>query len=356
MVDWLAGNRIRGTSTERTSTTGFNDVTITGGWKEVGRTTLPSASSTITVSISSPKQYYMILCPLVADASGGTDSNWRFNGNSSGYNWRYYYQGQTADTTATNQTKIFDNGSGGSRLQFSVSYIANVAGKEKLMIIKNALNWTSGASGSITRKNIYGKWTNTDVINSIQLYCSDGGGQTGDEVVVLGWDGADTHTDNFWSPLANVNGGGTSAFNTGTFTAKKYLWIQAYIDRSGASNNTQFQVGNATLDTSSHYVRRRSEDGGTDEMSGAGGETYMNMATYGNKEFHNFFVINRSGEEKMFIINSNLLGASGVSNPPHRLEGVYKWTETDQINIVGVNSGGANTLSSDSFIKVWGSD
>ena len=131
MVEWLAGNRIKGTSTERTVGTPEVPAVVTqGGWKEVGRTTLGSASSTITVSNLPDKPYYMVLCPIKADSSGGTDSNWRFNGDTSGsYGWTSYYQGQTNDSTSTNQTKIYDNGSGGSRFQFAVMYIDNKASK-----------------------------------------------------------------------------------------------------------------------------------------------------------------------------------------------------------------------------------
>ena len=62
MVEWLAGNRIRGTNAERTSTTGFNSIpAVAGGWVELGRTTLGSAGDDITVSSLADKRYYMIL-------------------------------------------------------------------------------------------------------------------------------------------------------------------------------------------------------------------------------------------------------------------------------------------------------
>jgi hypothetical protein len=70
MVEWLAGNRIRGTSTERTSTTGFNPVTaVAGGWVELGRTTLGSAGDTNSVASLADKRYYMILMILATGAN-----------------------------------------------------------------------------------------------------------------------------------------------------------------------------------------------------------------------------------------------------------------------------------------------
>ena len=59
MVEWLAGNRIRGTSAERTTYSWiYQDV---GGWKEVGRTTLGSAGTTIDVSSLPDKRYLMMV-------------------------------------------------------------------------------------------------------------------------------------------------------------------------------------------------------------------------------------------------------------------------------------------------------
>ena len=40
-IEWLAGNRLRGTTAERPSGDVLTSPTV-GGWKEVGRTTLAS--------------------------------------------------------------------------------------------------------------------------------------------------------------------------------------------------------------------------------------------------------------------------------------------------------------------------
>jgi len=362
MVEWLAGNRIRGTSTERTTGAGFNPVdAISGGWVELDRTTLGSASHPITVSSLPDKRYYMVLAHNIA----GGSINWNFRVGTGGtldtgsnYSDRHSQNG-AGDSTTAPANRWGDILANASKDRFTQLYIANKSGSEKLMTGHVADRGTSTGAGSAPeRVEIVGKWTNTSLIDVLSL--QDDNSQnfgSGSEMVVLGWDPDDTHTTNFWEELASVNGDGTADFDTGTFTAKKYLWIQAFLDRSSNSNNTQFQVGNSTLDTGSNYSRRRNENGGTDELSGGSGESYMNMATYSTKEFHNFFVINNSGNEKLFICHSNLSSTAGAGNIPNRLEGVYKWANTsNQINIFGVNSGGANTLSSSSQIKVWGHD
>ena len=197
----------------------FNAITgVEGGWKEVGRTTLGSSSSTITVSSLPDKKYYMALCEFQADAVGGTDSAFRFNSDSgSNYATRYSSNGG-ADNTAINQDDFYSNQSGGSRDEFQVGYFSNLAGKEKLGITYVTHHGSSGAGTAPVRNEVVGKWANTtDSINSIQTYFSDGGAQAGDELVVLGWDPTDTHTDNFWEELASVNkaSGSSSTLSSG---------------------------------------------------------------------------------------------------------------------------------------------
>ena len=56
---YQAGRRIQGTSTDF-GTDGAGISGVSGGWKEVGRTTLGSNTSTIDVSSIPDKRYYMI--------------------------------------------------------------------------------------------------------------------------------------------------------------------------------------------------------------------------------------------------------------------------------------------------------
>ena len=330
---------------------------VSGGWKEVGRTTLGSSSSTITVSSLPDKKYYMVLCPIKADSSGGTDSNWRFNGDTSGsYARTNYYQGQTNDQSATNQTKIYNNSSGGSRFEFAVMYIDNTSGKDKLTITKNVINWTSGTSGEVNRKSIYGKWDDTDVISSIQCYFSDGGAQAGDELIVLGWDEDDTHTDNFWEELASVQlSSAGDTLDSGTITAKKYLWFQVYTE--GANTELQFAFNSDT--SSGNYVSRRGGDGGSDSEFTGQNISKINATGGGASHtgtFMNVFVANRSSEEKLAISHQVATESTGTA-APRRSEGVTKWVNTSsQITSIQAINNGSGNFGTDSIIKVWGHD
>ena len=48
-IEWLAGNRIIGTTAERPSAS-LQSPSV-GGWKEVGRTTLSGSSSSVDLSL-----------------------------------------------------------------------------------------------------------------------------------------------------------------------------------------------------------------------------------------------------------------------------------------------------------------
>ena len=331
-----------------------------GGWVELARTTLGGAETSITVSSLDNKRYYMVLCPITAHVAGGTDSNWRFNSDS-GSNYAYRMSANGSESTGTNKDQIFDNGSGGSRLQYSVSYIANLAGKEKLMMTDNVVNWVSGASGDIFRKNIVGKWDNTsNAINSITNHFLDGGGIANDELIVLGWDPADEHTTNFWEELASVDlaGGVSDTLSSGTFAAKKYLWVQCYLKSNSTTPTSKIRVGNGTVDSGTNYFERYSVDGGADGTVGSIDEldAGVNIDT-GESEFHNMFIINRSAQDKLMIhhrVGNNL--GTGDSNAPSRRENVFKWANTsNQINILQFKAD-SGTYTTNSILKVWGSD
>jgi hypothetical protein len=90
---------------------------------------------------------------------------------------------------------------------FDVSYISNLSTKEKLLINHSVGETVAGAGTAPNRRESVGKWANTS--NAVSAVTSvnnqSGDYASGSEVVVLGWDPADTHTSNFWEELASVN-------------------------------------------------------------------------------------------------------------------------------------------------------
>jgi hypothetical protein len=355
MVDWLAGNRVRGTSTERTSTTGFNDgFTGVGGWKEVGRTTLGSAGDTISVTSLADKRYYMVLGNYIP-TGGNVNGTHRYN-NDSGSNYANRYSDNGgADGTGISSTEVWCNPQEDDHHLFGVSYIGNKSDKEKLVLFNGVNANSTGAANAPARRETSGKWTNTSsAINRIDAINTDAGSfNTNSEVVVLGWDPADTHTTNFWEELASVDWSSGGNMDTGSFSAKKYLWIQGYGKQDGTSGWSQFLFNNDTTT----YATRSSADGGSDTTVTSQSEGSINRdGSASQLEFFNMFVINNSANEKLAIIHSMRSNTAGAGNAPiARYELVCKWDNTSsQITNFDYQRSAGNWTAGQ--IKVWGSN
>lgn len=321
-----------------------------GGWVELGRTTLGSAADVMSVTSLANKRYYKILVDQThsSDQQGGVLT---FNSDTGANYARRIQDNGAADSTATSQTSlILDHGGETNYGKFSIGYISNLSTKEKLAIVQNANTSTRAASTAPMRAESVGKWTNTSNAIDTMTVTNVGTGDfaSGDELVVLGWDPADIHTDNFWEELASVSGDGTSTtLSSGTITAKKYLWTQLYTDESTNS------VMRFNSDSGSNYARRGSVNGAADfTVTSATGSSNLPSS---NEAFGNCFIINNSAKEKLGISNSIDQNTAGAANAPHRKEECIKWANTAaQItNISWVKTG---NWSSKAILKVWGSD
>ena len=125
MVEWLAGNRIIGTTAERPAL-GLPSGSV-GGWKEVGRQKLDGNTATIDVSWTPDKRYYMILMDYTqtSDFSGLHQL-----GNSSidtGNNYHNrQYTGSGTDSASQATYVRLDNGWQSGDRKFVVEYIADL--------------------------------------------------------------------------------------------------------------------------------------------------------------------------------------------------------------------------------------
>jgi hypothetical protein len=356
MVEWLAGNRIQGTSTERT--VGTPEVpAVSGGWKEVARTTLGSAGDVLNVSSIPDKRYYMVLSDF--QDSGNIQPALRL-GNSSldssaNYRERWSTNGGS-DVTQSNTYHVqWVDVTGKTKPIFGVNYIANKSGKEKLGISHIMNNGGNGAGNAPAKQESVFKWTGTSVMD-ILGYNNLGNGDyaSGSEVVVLGYDPDDTHTDNFWEELANVDlsGGSADLLSSGTITAKKYLWVQAYIEPTGTVD-IDVTFNN---DTGANYARRNNYNGGTDSTN-----TSQNNLQWSNNvtvpQFMNCFIINNSANEKLSIMEQVRQGTAGAGTAPDRYHISGKWANTSsQITEIDITNGESGSYDTKSFIKVWGAD
>ena len=364
MVDWLAGKRVRGTSSERTPLGTALGGTGVGGWVELGRTTLGSAGDTIDVSSVPDKRYYMILGHNITDGAGKIQSGMRFGNGSvdSGTNYsNRYSQDGGSDVIGTSQNSAYSITAGIEQDadMFRVNYMANLSGNEKLHLGHIVSQSSAGAATVPIRGEAVGKWTNTS--NPVDYFRSlnaeVGSYATGSELVILGWDPDDTHTNNFWEELASVDlsGGAASQISSGTFTAKKYLWVQLYYEgQTGSFSNVDITYNN---DTGSNYSSRESYNGGADatRASQTKGRVWVGYSD-SIDAFHNRFIINNASNEKLAVGHTVLTTASGAATAPERFEIVDKWTNTsNQITEIDIDASDGN-FGTGTILKVWGAD
>ena len=353
-IEWLAGNRLRGTTAERPALALPSG--SVGGWVEVGRTTLGSAGDTIDVTSLPDKRYYMVLHNSIS--TGNVTSSVRLNGDSgNNYAWRYNDNGGSDGTiTSNNAMNAGDRNPPTGGDAWAVSYLANKSGKEKLMYSFGLQRNSAGAGTAPTRGETASKWTGTNVIDQITSVNQESGDwASGSEMVVLGYDPSDTHTTNFWEELADTTFT-SSGVSAQTFTAKKYLWCQFWFTSDASGNGQYFQLGDTGgIDTGSTYARRFSINGGADSTSASQSKIYFAPQTGAVTHFVNMFIVNNASNEKLVIVHATTNNGAGAGNASQRRETVGKWVETtnqcDRITIAtdaGTFTGGQ--------LKVWGAD
>ena len=345
MVEYLSGNRIQGSSTKVTSPPQTS-------WKELGRTTLSSTSSDITVSSFTAKDNLMVLIY----AQDGSQMGYRVNSDTgNNYHIKRSMDGASDSTLQSTKAQVHAQG---AKKEFNVSSWINIANQEKLFISNTVSQNTAGAGNAPSRNEIVGKWANTsDQITTFTLHNAGSTGfSSGSEVVVLGYDNDESDSGtNFWQELANVElSSAGDTLDTSTITAKKYLWIQAFIPE-GAGHHGYIYFNN---DTGANYARRGSINGGSD-ITGAPDDEINWSHDTNSAKYLNMFVINKSDKEKLCIAEYMDYGSSGAGTAPNRIEWVYKWANTSaQITSVKLynNQASSNDFPIGTTLKVWGSD
>jgi hypothetical protein len=349
-IKYLAGKRIQGTAAEIPNIGGVT------GWTELGRTTLSSAGDTITVTGLSTANYPYLMILQHNMNDGAVRTGLRFNGDT-GNNYCHRRQvngGSTATNTSTNRI-VPDTDMDVS--DYTVNYFINNSDQEKLGICSRVHQSGSGSGNAPEREEIYAKWSNTsDSVTSVtSINTETGSFDTGSEIVVLGAGATGGGATSAWQELADVTTSSAGDVDTGTFTAKKYLWVQINSLGNGAVNN-RMRFNN---DSSGNYAYRVSGNGGSDSaVTTPSGIPFGN----GNSQdpdnaFDNFFIINVAAKEKLVTGETITDEGTGAGNAPQRNEIVAKWDNTSaQINRINLVNTGSGNHSAGSTIKVWGFD
>lgn len=350
----LAGNRATGTASDRTGLTTYS----AKSWVELGRVTLSATGDTMDLTGLDTSDYPYIQVLHHATYTGDTNSTFQCN-NDTGNNYaqRNSYAG-SSDSNNTSRANFTYADSSVHDSLFAVSDIINIADQEKLIISHQATIASTGANNAPNRAEQVGKWANTSSTITSMKHTQTGSGSytSGSEFVVLGAKSSGTNTDKagFWQELADVElSSAAASIDSGTFTSKKYLWIEF----SGVgSNSSSYPRLRFNSDSGNNFAYKQNADGGSDNNQTS--QNHMN--TTGNvgafNHYFNSFVVNKSDKEKLVITQGVDTNTSGVSNVPRRREVIGKWANTSD-NITSVQVVDLNPYDfSSARLKVWGSD
>jgi hypothetical protein len=159
-----------------------------------------------------------------------------------------------------------------------------------------------------------------------------------------------------WEKLADVTlGAGADSISSGTFTAKKYLRILAYVIASGGTINMGIRFNN---DSGSNYTNRQSANGGADASGTSASSFLYNGAESLVTQVGFLEGINLTATEKLFWGGGHKTTTTGAGTAPTRTEDWVKWANTSvQITRVDViNTLGAGDYAAGSRLLVLGHD
>lgn len=386
-IKHLAGNRMQGTDAERLAlTTEAGLVTAGGGWKELDRLTYTGSDvNTLDVSGFAEKKYLMVIYAMHINIDQMEGDCWRAGTSGSldaGTN-KYssqvfkYDNGSISSWKQINKTKADfwgyhpDEGSGHPHL--AVQYIANPDGNNKVGYTTSCGSYQGALnSGGFAS---YGKSTQvyaeTDPMDTVGLWSNTGwNGRfgSGSEIIVLGYDPTDTHTNNFWGEIGTQRlGTDGDTLEVGNFDKKKYLWVQAYL--TADANNTM----KASFEFSNEDTNTYDQNGYYSWLYGRNGELTSNIATsrrdnqnlvrmtdgfrYGS---FNMFIYNESGKQKKFfwsLTGSSNSTGTGAGQFYEEGWGFLDNGVSGQITKMKFNQHTSSvSFDEDSLVTVWGAD
>ena len=326
-------------------------------WVELGRSVLGVDGDEVEVTVPN-KRYLMVLIRYIA--IGEVRNSVAFNDvRGTFYTRRYTFNGG-AEQTLLSTDSILDGSTPITNTQgFIVMWIDNNPNGEKLVQGYEVERNTLGSGFAPNRLEFTGKFTQTTPITKVE-HINDGG--TGDlgagtEIIVLGFDPTDglEATADFWQSLFTpvelaVQG---DELNTGVFSAKKYMWLEAFVKNIG-SITPRLRVGNTTVDVGNNYANRQSVNGGADGLSTSSNQ--INLSETGSYNYYiELFIVNFSTGEKLMIVWSIGQSALGPAVVPTRVQAVSKWVNlVSQIDTIRVYNDSSGDLAIGSILKGWG--
>ena len=357
MVEYLDGGRIQASINASVSANYT-------GWKEFSRHTLDGNADKLQVSSLPQSRYFMVLAHIIPESASSQVSHVTLDdetGSSYAERTTSYNGAEVSGNTnrffTTHSDKTIESGGG----RFITFFMTNPETKDKFLIGRCTESNTTGTStdslvmiSGVGRTYAGANSFDNTWSQSIEIINDESGGfGSGSELVVLEYDPDQTDTSGqFWEQLADVElSSAGNIIDSGTFTAKKYIWYQIY--RKTETSNPYMEIRFNNDSTSNIYKRRYEENGGNSTTS-AGDELIPTFRS--NDEFINGFLLNRDDKEK--LTHGDLVCSNSDTSIPQRWRWCGKYaTNTEVTRIQADNgNGSANQFASGSWIKVWGHD
>tara|TARA_R110002126_G_scaffold289580_2_gene444835 strand:- start:100 stop:1509 length:1410 start_codon:yes stop_codon:yes gene_type:complete len=159
-------------------------------WGKAGSTTLTSAGDDIGITSMTASKFNEVLGFGIA--SGSLDNNYlRFNDESTSvYAFRKSDNGGT-DASSAGDTGLLPMTTSGTKNNFFNSYICNISGEEKLVILHTIIDGGSGAGNYPDRKELVGKYVpspDADITRIDYVNTGSGSFDTDSNITALGSD------------------------------------------------------------------------------------------------------------------------------------------------------------------------
>ena len=146
-------------------------------WELLTNTLLTDTSSTLTSESFDAKENLLIQFYKVG---ANVNPLMTFNGDTSGSNYASRYSSNGAsDVTLVNQTKIEFVRAGSTPTSYAIISISNISDKEKMVIIQDMEETSSGSGTAPAIMQVVGKWVNTSASITSVSFANDDSGSYG---------------------------------------------------------------------------------------------------------------------------------------------------------------------------------
>jgi len=156
------------------------------------------------------------------------------------------------------------------------------------------------------------------------------------------------------STLASIASNSNDTLDTGTFAAKKHLFVRYFTSKTGGNLDCKIQFNGVTSAQYSERGRRYTSNTIANDLNvdRVGIEINISSAT---RQSGIMTIENRVGSPKLAMIRMCDVG----TYPPHRADIMGKWLPTSldtQITSIQIQNSGSGSFDNPVEIQVWGTD